>query len=580
MHSDAQTDGLPSRGRGLPWRGRLWAQRCLVAFWCLGAGLALAQHVAPEHVDLAGNRPYGLALDGQGRAYISLYGSGAVVQVSPDGQVQRWGNTGNQPMALVADEQGQVFVVNYADNSVSRLGPQGTQNHWAKTGRGPTGIAWGPDQKTLYVTDSRSDTVTRIGPDGQSSTLGRTGRMPAGIAVDAKGNVYTADYLSSTVTKITPEGQSQTLASTGLNPFGLALDAAGNVYTANHGASTVTKISPQGQSRTWAKTGLHPWGIVVAKDGTVFTSDYAGHTVTRIAPDGVSQVWGSVGQQPMSIALDAQGRIWTVNHASHSLTRLASVAPPGAPRRLRAAWSPEATLVLQWEAPMVLGSSPITDYVVEHRMGRSGPWRVVEDGESSDTEVGIPGLALSTYHEFRVSARSWVGQGALSDIVGIQAPAAGPTTAAQAWRQAAVAATPPAAPVPAALPPRPSAPSPAATPMAASAGAEQKPAAVPAPAPVSAARLGTCPSAMTQIIRPGAANPADEVNRLIGFLSVQEGEPLLMDGSYDEDDIQAVKRFQLKYRAEILTPWGIAHPTGLVSRMTIDKINALQCGKR
>jgi hypothetical protein len=38
-----------------------------------------------------------------------------------------------------------------------------------------------------------------------------------------------------------------------------------------------------------------------------------------------------------------------------------------------------------------------------------------------------------------------------------------------------------------------------------------------------------------------------------------------------------VKQFQLKYAADILTPWGITEPTGFVYKLTQRKINLMTC---
>ena len=48
---------------------------------------------------------------------------------------------------------------------------------------------------------------------------------------------------------------------------------------------------------------------------------------------------------------------------------------------------------------------------------------------------------------------------------------------------------------------------------------------------------------------------------------------------YDQTTINAVKKFQNKYAAEVLSPWGLASGTGYVGKTTIKKINELYCQK-
>lgn len=75
------------------------------------------------------------------------------------------------------------------------------------------------------------------------------------------------------------------------------------------------------------------------------------------------------------------------------------------------------------------------------------------------------------------------------------------------------------------------------------------------------------------------SNDTVEVKRLEEFLNNNEGESLEVDGRYSQEDYEAVKRFQLKYRADILDPWNIDNPTGYVYTTTIKKVNELACKK-
>lgn len=97
---------------------------------------------------------------------------------------------------------------------------------------------------------------------------------------------------------------------------------------------------------------------------------------------------------------------------------------------------------------------------------------------------------------------------------------------------------------------------------------------------VSVPVSGICEAYLIGNIYPDKENNATDVNKLIEFLNTYEKENLKKDGTYDTDDIAAVKRFQLKYADEILTPWGAKTPTGIVANFTRGKINILYCGKK
>ena len=59
------------------------------------------------------------------------------------------------------------------------------------------------------------------------------------------------------------------------------------------------------------------------------------------------------------------------------------------------------------------------------------------------------------------------------------------------------------------------------------------------------------------------------------FLNEVEGENLAEDGVYDEADVEAVKRFQLKHRRAVLDVWNLTEPTGYVGFTTRLKMNTM-----
>jgi len=89
-----------------------------------------------------------------------------------------------------------------------------------------------------------------------------------------------------------------------------------------------------------------------------------------------------------------------------------------------------------------------------------------------------------------------------------------------------------------------------------------------------------CARYLREYILPGQKNNPSEVKKLQIFLNDNEGEKLVVDGTYDADDILAVKRFQTKYLDQIMAPWGVDEPTGRVFRTTTAKINLLMCAKQ
>lgn len=71
-------------------------------------------------------------------------------------------------------------------------------------------------------------------------------------------------------------------------------------------------------------------------------------------------------------------------------------------------------------------------------------------------------------------------------------------------------------------------------------------------------------------------NPA-EVLKLQAFLKVYEGADVSVSGVFDAKTDAAVRAFQVKYKDDVLTPWGLPGSTGYVYYTTKKKINEIRC---
>jgi hypothetical protein len=70
-------------------------------------------------------------------------------------------------------------------------------------------------------------------------------------------------------------------------------------------------------------------------------------------------------------------------------------------------------------------------------------------------------------------------------------------------------------------------------------------------------------------------NNVDEVKLWQAFLNKYNNESLPITGYYGPLTSNAIKRFQLKYKDEILTPWNLTNPTGYTYKTTRAKGNSL-----
>ncbi len=73
-------------------------------------------------------------------------------------------------------------------------------------------------------------------------------------------------------------------------------------------------------------------------------------------------------------------------------------------------------------------------------------------------------------------------------------------------------------------------------------------------------------------------NDPMEVIKLQAFLKSFEGyDYVTINGTFDQATFDAVSAFQMKYEADILTPWGHTAPTGYVYILTLKKVNEIYC---
>ncbi len=88
----------------------------------------------------------------------------------------------------------------------------------------------------------------------------------------------------------------------------------------------------------------------------------------------------------------------------------------------------------------------------------------------------------------------------------------------------------------------------------------------------------SCGLYMDKHIRLGSSkNDKDQVMKLQTFLNKWMGTHIPVTGFYGPRTLAAVNAFQTKYGDQILKPWGISGPTGLVYLSTLRHINALEC---
>lgn len=91
---------------------------------------------------------------------------------------------------------------------------------------------------------------------------------------------------------------------------------------------------------------------------------------------------------------------------------------------------------------------------------------------------------------------------------------------------------------------------------------------------------GVCAPIITSTLKIAGKNDASQVRRVQNFLNAFEKANIAVTGVYDTATIEAVEDFQVKYRSEVLAPWGATLPSGEIYITTRNKMNDMYCGTK
>jgi len=244
--------------------------------------------------------PMGVAVDGNGNAYVVDYTYPTVVTKVPAGCADAgcmtaMGGGFYYPDGVAVDGGGNVYVADYGYQAVKEI-PAGCASSSCVTTlgggfSGPLGVAV-DGSGNVYVADGAGSAVKEM-PAGCASsscviTLGGGFSDPNGVAVDGSGNVYVVDQNIYAVKEM-PAGCASSSCVTTLGggfstPGGVAVDGSGNVYVADRAA---VKEMPAGCSSSSCVTTLasdftYVRGVTVDGSGNVYVADGNGNEVKEV----------------------------------------------------------------------------------------------------------------------------------------------------------------------------------------------------------------------------------------------------------------------------------------------------------
>ncbi len=286
--------------------------------------------------------PSGVAIDGNGNAYVADLGNNAVRKITPAGVVSTfaggsWGYPGDfTPNGVALDSSGNVFVTGTNDNAVRKITPAGVVS-----------ILAGSSSRSYGFSNGMGTAASFWGPEG--------------ISIDSSGNVFVADSQNHAIRKITPAGVVSTFAGDGISgfingagtaarfsvPAGLAIDGSGNLFVAELGNNVIRKITPAGVVSTYAGNGsygftdgagttasfLYPRGVAADSSGNVFVADSGNHAIRKITAAGVVSTVsgdrtrgyrndsgsGARFSDPRGVAVDSRGHIFVADTDNNAI---------------------------------------------------------------------------------------------------------------------------------------------------------------------------------------------------------------------------------------------------------------------
>jgi sugar lactone lactonase YvrE len=190
--------------------------------------------------------PTSMAIDPEGRLFVSSRFEGTVYRVRPDGSTEEFAHDLGVACGLAFAPDGVLFVGDRS-GTIIRVDPQGHATTFATLPASVAAfhLAIAPD-RSLYVsgpTLSSYDPLYRISPDGAVTTaFARFGR-PQGIAFDRAGTLFVVDALagSSGLYRVPPDGDPELVLS-GPGLVGVAFDDHGTLVVSSN--DTAFRLSP------------------------------------------------------------------------------------------------------------------------------------------------------------------------------------------------------------------------------------------------------------------------------------------------------------------------------------------------
>lgn len=267
----------------------------------LGKQAGVAESLFGEEKILGFTKPYGVAVDREGKIYITDVARVAVLDLAKKDYsfIGTDPGTGQLrvPIGVAAAADGRLFVTDVAADRiyVYRSGKFAAAIGGTGELEGPSGIGLDDQRRLLYAVDSKKHHVNVYSLDTYKfiRTIGMRGiadgefNFPTNIAVDSGGDIYVVDTGNFRVQVFNAEGKFvRSFGKAGdspgslARPKGIAIDSEGHVYVVDAGFSNFQIFDQKGNILLFVgEAGSQPGkfqlpaGMTIDKDDRIYVID-------------------------------------------------------------------------------------------------------------------------------------------------------------------------------------------------------------------------------------------------------------------------------------------------------------------
>ena len=382
----------------------------------------------------------GLALGPDGNLWVTEYGNGTVVRMTPAGRVLQRFPVGSQPTSVATGPGGRVWVAGTGSTTLYWIDAQAAAPtvHPVPIGGtcGPTAITSGGNGRMYFAAPCTGDPGnSRIGSvrDDGTDLDAQTGRGTAFDLEVSGGKLFVPDFAGDIVRRLrlSDLGIESTVTTGVGNPDGIAVDGSGRIWVTLYTAGTLAHFPATqdggGVTKLPASGLQQPFGIVLGADGRLYVAAQGSSEIARVDPSTSTVVrYGVQGAEPFQIINGPDGDLYFTDTNASRILYFVNSAPRASTVAARAlattAGSVDAKVDSRGNATQV-----VFDYGTTTAYGSTtAPQTVAAGIGASDVRADLPALEPGTTYHVRVRATNAEG-GATGQDVSFTTPAPDPT---------------------------------------------------------------------------------------------------------------------------------------------------------